>query len=309
MIPGIYKYQRVDVFTDRPFCGNPMAVFTDAQGLDEVTMQRIARELHLSETSFVFPSASDASDYAVRVFTPSAEIRTDGSPTLGTVFALGRAAKLRDVSRVVLHGNSGPVSVTLVSPMTTMRHPIPEFGDKYEDVDAAAALLCLTRRDILLPSPVQAVHCGLPFTLIPIADRDALQRIQFRTDIWRRTIANTPAPNIVAFTPNVREPHASRVRVFAPGIGVLEDAATPTAIGCVAAYLVRHSLIRCSEDEHLIFSQGIEMGRPSEIHATLKVAGKQLLSLRVGGECVWTGQGEIHVLPPPNNKAPPSSRP
>ncbi len=298
MTPGIYKYQRVDVFTNRPFCGNPLAVFTDAQGLDSESMQRIAREMHLSETSFVFPEPG-SKEYRVRVFTPTAEVRTGGAPTLGTVFALARQAKLRDAGRVVLHGQSGPVSVTMVSPMTTTRQPLPEFGDNYTDVDAAAAMLGLTRRDLMLPSPVQSVHCGIAYTLMPVRDLTSLANIQFRRDIWQRTLAKTAAPVVVAFTPDVKAPYAARTRVFAPGLGVMEDPATPTAVGAVAAYMVRHGIVAPAEQVELTVHQGVEIGRPSEVYVNLKTKERRITSLRVGGECVWMGQGEIHILTPP----------
>ena len=314
MTPGIYKYHRVDVFTNRPFCGNPLAVFTDAQGLDTDSMQRISRELNLSETSFVFPAEpgsrppkapsprrepSNNKQYRVRVFTPTAEVRTGGAPTLGTVFALAREAKLRDAGRVVLQGQSGPVSVTMVSPMTTTRQPVPEFGDNYADIDAAAALLGLTRRDLLLPSPVQSVHCGIAYTLIPVRDLPSLANIQFRRDIWNRTIAKTSAPVVVAFTPDVKAPYAARTRVFAPGLGVSEDPATPAAAGAAAAYMVRHGIVSTASEVDLIVHQGVEIGRPSEIHVALKAKERRVTSLRIGGECVWMGQGEIHLLAPP----------
>ncbi len=298
MTPGIYKYQRVDVFTNRPFCGNPLAVFTDAQGLDTESMQRIARELHLSETSFVFPAAAGSKEYRVRVFTPTAEVRTGGAPTLGTVFALAREAKLRNAGRVVLQGQSGPVSVTMVSPMTTTRQPLPEFGDNYGDIDAAAAMLGLTRRDLLLPSPVQSVHCGIAYTLIPVRDLPSLANIQFRKDIWHRTLAKTSAPVVVAFTPDVTPPHAARIRVFAPGLGVAEDPATPTAAGAVSAYMLRQGIVANDAELELVIEQGVEISRRSEVHVSLKAKDRRVTSLRVGGECVWMGQGEIHILTP-----------
>jgi trans-2,3-dihydro-3-hydroxyanthranilate isomerase len=290
----VYRYHRVDVFTDRPFCGNPLAVFPDAQGLDDATMQRIACEMNLSETAFVFPSNTEAA-YAVRVFTPSAELTKAGAPTLGTAFVLAREAMLPDSRRVVLQEHSGPISVTLVSPMTTMQYPDPDFGAEYLDFDAAAAMLGLARRDLLLPAPVQVVMCASPFTLVPLRDLDALARIQFRVDIWRRTLGQSSAPDIVAFTPDVRPPLSARARVFAPAVGVAEDPATGTACACIGAYLIRYGLVQCGSEAHLTIAQGVEMGRPSEIHVLARTDGKRVTSLRVGGQCVWTGQGELHV--------------
>jgi trans-2,3-dihydro-3-hydroxyanthranilate isomerase len=292
---AVYRYQRVDVFTDQPFCGNPLAVFPNAEGLDTETMQRIAGELNLSETSFVFPSSSGNAAYEVRVFTPTAELMVAGAPTLGTVFVLARESMLPDPRRVVLQEQSGPISVTLVSPMTTMQQPDPDFGAEYTDHEAAAAMLGLGRRDLLLPAPVQVVVCAKPYTLIPVKDLDALARIQFRADIWRRTIGQGSAPDIVAFTPGVRAPVNARARVFAPAVGVAEDPATGTACACIGAYLIRYGLVECGPETHLTIAQGVEMGRPSEVHVIARVDGRRVTSLRVGGQCVWTGQGELHV--------------
>lgn len=292
---AVYRYQRVDVFTDQPFCGNPLAVFPNAEGLDTETMQRIACELNLSETSFVFPSSSGDAAYEVRVFTPTAELMHARGPTLGTVFVLARESMLPDSRRVVLQEQSGPVSVTLISPMTTMQHPDPDFGAEYGDLEAASAMLGLNRRDLLLPAPVQVVVCGSPYTLIPLKDLDALARIQFRLDIWRRTLGQSSAPDIVAFTPAVRAPISARTRVFAPAVGVAEDPATGSACACVGAYLIRHGLVDSGAEAQLTIAQGVEMGRPSEVHVLARVAGRRVTSLRVGGQCVWTGQGELHV--------------
>lgn len=297
MVPGVYKYQRVDVFTNRPFCGNPLAVFTDAQGLDTESMQRIARELHLSETTFVFPAEGQPRDYAVRVFTPTSEVRTGGAPTLGTVFALAREAKLRDSKRIVLQAQSGPVSVTMVSPMTTTRQPLPEFGGKYADIDAAAAMLGLVRQDLLLPAPVQAVHCAMPYTVVPVRDPAALSAVQFRRDIWQRTIGKTTSPAVAAFTLTVGDPRRARVRVFAPGLGVAEDPATPGAAGAITAYMVKYGIIEAEPEGQLTVSQGVEIGRPSEIYVSVKASRRTVTGIRIGGECVWMGQGEIHVYP------------
>lgn len=270
-------------------------MFPNAEGLDTEMMQRIAGELNLSETSFVFPSSSGDYAYAVRVFTPSAEMTTAGAPTLGTVFVLAREAMLPDPQRVVLEEQSGPVSVTLVSPMTTMQYPAPDFGTEYNDLDAAAAMLGLARKDLLLPAPVQTVVCGTPFTLVAVKDLDALARIQFRLDIWRRTLGQSRAPDIVAFTPHQKGQINARARVFAPAVGVAEDPATGTACACVAAYMVRYNLIDCGPETHITIAQGVEMGRPSEVHVLLRVEDGRVTSLRVGGQCVWTGQGELLV--------------
>lgn len=295
MVTGVYRYQRIDVFTDRPFCGNPLAVFTRAEGLDADSMQRIARELHLSETTFVFPSGDQGFDYDVRIFSPLAELPTAGAPSLGTVFALAREEKNRADGRFVLQQKDGPVSVTMVAPMMTMKQPCPQVLDPVEEADAVVAMLCLNRADLIPGLLPRRVDCLNPYTVVPLANRAALRSVEFRMDIWRRTLARGSAPTVVAFTTDVRPPHVARVRVFAPAFGIHEDPATAPACGAVAAYMVQAGLLSAEEAKQVVISQGVEMGRPSDVHVMLNCEGNQPMSLRIGGTCVWTGQGEIHV--------------
>jgi trans-2,3-dihydro-3-hydroxyanthranilate isomerase len=297
MVGRVYQYQLIDVFSDTPFCGNPLAVFTDAQGLSTDLMQKIARELNLSETTFVLPSSSTDYDYAVRIFTPTSELTMAGHPTIGTAFALAHVDKLDDAQRVVFEEGVGPVSVTMMAPMTTMQHPMPEYGGEYSDREAAAASLTLSRSDLLAGAPVQAISCGVPFTLIPIRDLDALQRIQFRADIWSRTIGRSEAPHVMAFTLDAPAPSVARCRVFAPALGVTEDPATGSACGSLGAYIVRHRMVDYTSQSHFVMTQGVEMGRPSQVHVILTVERDKITSLRVGGQCVWAGRGEIHISP------------
>lgn len=298
MPSGVYRYHRVDVFTDRPFCGNPLAVFTRAQGLDADTMQRLARELGLSETVFVFPSDDSAYDYSVRIFTPAAELDTGGAPSLGAIFALAREEQLRESSgRFVLDEKGGAISVTLVAPMMTMKQPCPQVLDPLREADAAAALLCLTRQDLLPGAPPHVVECGTPYTLVAVRSVEALSRIELRMDIWRRTLAQTKAPTVVAFVPSPQVPFVARARVFAPALGVHEDAATAPACGAIVAFMVDRGLLDEKAAQQAIVEQGVEMGRRSEVHVMLVSENGRPSSLRIGGQCVWTGQGEVHVAP------------
>jgi trans-2,3-dihydro-3-hydroxyanthranilate isomerase len=275
-----------------------MAVFTRAQGLDTETMQRLAHELGLSETTFVFPADDSANDYSVRIFTPTTELSVGGSPSLGTVFALAREEQLREASgRFVLEEKGGAVSVTLIAPMMTMKQPCPRVLEPLREADAASALLCLTRQDLLPGAPPHVVECGSAFTLVAVKSQEALSRVDLRMDIWRRTLAQTPAPTVVAFTPDVKAPHCARARVFAPALGVHEDPATAPACGAVVAFMLDRGLLGESAATHAVVQQGVEMGRASEVHVMLTCEGGRPSALRIGGQCVWTGQGEVHVVP------------
>ncbi len=296
---GAYHYRLVDVFTSQPFSGNPLAVFTDARGLDTERMQRIARELNHPETTFVFPPFDQAHDYSVRIFSPSAELPTAGHPTIGTAFALAFEARQRNPAapkRMVFDEVSGPVSVSLASPITTTRQELPRFGAEYPEPNTAAAVISLTSQDLVPGLPVQAVASRLPYLLLPVASLEALERARLREDIWERTVRRFEAPQLYAFCMEAHhETSTATVRMFAPGIGVTEAPATESACGPLAAYLLRHQLVPMNREQSFIFEQGASIGRPSVLHVTAEQQEGVLTHLRVGGQCVVVGKGTIFV--------------
>jgi trans-2,3-dihydro-3-hydroxyanthranilate isomerase len=294
-----YRYLLVDVFTERRFSGNPLAVFTDARGLNTDIMQRIARELSHPETTFVFPPADNAYDYSVRIFTPHAELPTAGQSTIGTAFALAQERRVQAPlapQRLVFDEVAGPVSVSMVSPVTTMKQQLPRFGSLYPEPQTAAAILSLKPTDLQRDLPVQAVASSIPYLIIPVRELEALQRIRLRADIWERTVRNFEAPNIFAFTLQTENPQTTaRARMFAPALGIMEAPATESASGPLAAYLVRHKLVPDRPEQSLSIEQGAEIGRPSCIHVHVEQRNGELGSLRIGGQCVLVGEGVIYV--------------
>jgi trans-2,3-dihydro-3-hydroxyanthranilate isomerase len=293
-----YRYRLVDVFTDRRFSGNPLAVFTDARGLDTERMQRIARELNHSETTFVFPPFDQSHDYSVRIFSPHAELPTGSYPSIGTAFALSqeRAAPVVPRNRMVFDEASGPVSVSLVSPVTTTKQELPRFGATYTETHTAAAVLSLTLEDLMPGLPVQAVASSMAFLMIAVNGLDALKRIRLRTDIWERTIRRFEAPHIYAFSlESERVGSSATARMFAPALGISEAPATEAACGPLAAYLVRYRLVPMRREHLFVFEQGAEIGRPSVIHVSAEQENDTLTQLRIGGQCVVVGEGMIYV--------------
>lgn len=294
-----YSYRLVDVFTDQRFSGNPLAVFTDARGLDTERMQRIARELNHTETTFVFPPFDASHDYSVRIFSPHAELPRGSYPSIGTAFALSQeraAAVPAPRNRMVFDEASGPVSVSLVSPVTTTKQELPTFGSAYPELHTAAAVLSLTLDDLMPGLPVQAVASSMAFLIVAVSGLEALKRIRLRTDIWERTIRRFEAPHIYAFTlESEKQGSTATARMFAPALGISEAPATEAACGPLAAYLVRHKLVPARKEHLFIFEQGAEIGRPSVIHVSAEQDGAQLTQLRIGGQCVLVGEGTIFV--------------
>ena len=213
-------YHLVDVFTDRAFGGNPLAVFLDGNGLSDALMQAIAKELNLSETTFVLPPDEAKHDFRVRIFTPKSELPMAGHPTIGTAFVLTREGMLKKREAVFEEGvGPVPVSIELGADgpgFVEMRQPLPKFGPRFEDANAVAEMLSLDRRAIR-DLPLEVVSCGNPFFFVPIDTLESIRRIRFRADLAERVVKETGATGVFVFTQEVEfEDSRLHGRLFAP---------------------------------------------------------------------------------------------
>lgn len=302
-----YQYMLVDVFTNRPFGGNPLAVFPDARGLSSQTMQAIAREFNLSETTFVLPPTEPGADYRVRIFTPAIELPMAGHPTVGTAFILAREhmqTTPHHPQQTTMRLEEGvgiiPVTLdwtTLHAPRITMQQPLPTFGPRFEEPERLAALLGLAITELRSDLPLEVVSCGVPFLLVPIKDLQAIARISFQQGLWQQTLANFAAPQILAFTQQTQTPEASvHCRMFAPAMGIVEDPATGAANGPLGSYLVHYHLVPSQERVvSLLSEQGFEMGRPSLMYITVEHTNGTIHHVGVGGHCVFMGEGRLEI--------------
>ena len=298
-------YHLVDVFTNRPFGGNQLAVYTNGRGLSTALMQSIAKEMNFSETTFVVPPDDPANDYRVRIFTPASELPIAGHPTVGTSYVLARERMIeRDggEANIVLEEGVGPVPVRVEfkdgePSFAEMRQPLPSFGPRFEDAAALAEMLSLDARDITDTGlPPEVVACGQPFLYVPLRDLSAIRRIRLRLDVWDRLVGGSEAQNVFVFTREVEHDGSTvHSRMFAPGIGIGEDAATGAASGPLGSYLVRHRVFPSDGRAEFISEQGIEMGRPSVIKIRIEHDGPDIRAVRVGGECVFMGEGFLEV--------------
>ncbi len=292
-----YRYHTLDVFTDRPFGGNPLAVFPDARGLSAAQMQTVARELNLSETVFVLPAEAGGTR-RVRIFTPGAELPFAGHPTVGTAIllvALGEVPAEDGEVEVVLEEGVGPVPVTV-----RVRGGRPEFARftaarAPELLPAPAELASVIGLDAadLADAPWEpaVASCGVPFTVIPLRDLDALARARLDPAAWERVLAGSGAPSVYPVVP-AAPGGTVRVRMFAPNMGIAEDPATGAAAAALGGYLARGagSGTLCWTVE-----QGVEMGRPSRIQLEADVAGGRATAVRVGGSAVLMSEGTMEV--------------
>lgn len=297
------RYSLVDVFTNRAFGGNPLAVFTDARGLPPETMQAIAKEMNLSETTFVLPPQDPKHDYQVRIFTPAVELPMAGHPTVGTAFVLAREHMISlagGETTIVFEEGVGPIEVTLSSKDDTiqsifMRQLLPTFGSRFDERERIAQMLSLDLDALDAPLPVETVSCGVPFLFVPIKSLKAMRAIRFRKDVWEN-LRDFVAPEVFVFTREVESPGSTiHSRMFAPAMGIAEDPATGAASGPLGCYLVRHGLVPPAPAAHIISEQGIEMGRPSLIQIRIEQEADNITGVHVGGQCHFMGEGYLEL--------------
>jgi trans-2,3-dihydro-3-hydroxyanthranilate isomerase len=296
------RYVHLDVFTDRAFGGNQLAVFPQPAGLDTATMQAITREMNYSECTFVFPPDDARTAVRVRIFTPGRELPMAGHPTVGTAFALAHEGVIPPGQEQVVFGlGIGPTTVRLRweaghLAFAEMQQRPPEFGEPVADIAPVAAALNLEARDVAAArSPVQTVSCGVPFLFVPLATRDAVDRAMVdQAALTRLCRALGIAEEVFIFSNEPGDDGATAYsRMFAPGLGVTEDPATGSASGPLGCYLVRHRLVPPEQAGQIVSVQGVKMQRPSRIHIAIGVQGDTIDDVRVGGQAVLVGEGVL----------------
>jgi trans-2,3-dihydro-3-hydroxyanthranilate isomerase len=296
------RYVVLDVFTTRRFAGNPLAVVLDSKGLDDATMQAIAREFALSETVFVLPPADPAHRAALRIFTPERELPFAGHPTVGAAVLLG----LRDAAAgtpsgyMVLEERVGPVHCKVHPAGATTGEAIFRLPRLPAEVGAAsstamlAGALGLDRREIGFGNHVPSVYsAGLGFTFVPVTSLEAMRRIRLETSLWVSAVRPRENPNAYAYCRQTEESgHQFHARMFAPAMGIDEDAATGSAVAAFAGVLMRFE--KPGDGTHrFIIEQGYEMGRPSQITLDLHVEGGALGKACIGGDAVIVSEGVL----------------
>ncbi|MBW3535010.1 MAG: PhzF family phenazine biosynthesis protein [Gemmatimonadetes bacterium] len=297
------EFHVLDVFTDRVFGGNPLGVFPDAASLDDALMQAIAREMNLSETVFLSPAATADGTRRVRIFTPAVEVPFAGHPTIGTAWFLvasGSVPVEGDTVTVRLDENVGrvPVEVTLEGGEPSFARFTTAVLPEHRPVEATdeelARLLSLEPADLgargLEP---ETVSTGLPYTIVPVRGRDALERCRLDLPTWDRLLRDSDGHHVYVAAPDASGDADFRVRMFAPGSGVPEDPATGSAAAAFAGYLGRRQSGDGVHTWRLV--QGVEMGRPSRLEAHAEVRGGEVVRVRVGGQAVHVSRGVMEV--------------
>ncbi|KPJ96473.1 MAG: hypothetical protein AMS18_00805 [Gemmatimonas sp. SG8_17] len=302
-----YKFYQADVFTNQPLTGNPLAVFPDALGLRDETMQALAREMNLSETTFVFPS--DQATKLVRFFTPAAEIPLAGHPTIGTWWILAELGKVelpREGTRRVTQGTGAgilPVDIHVqdgAPSRVVMVQALPAFGPVFPDPAQLGEALGGTETTVLRDPAPQVVSTALPQLMVPIRSLGELQELPSggggaRLSNLLRQVGTDCA---MCYTLETTDPSTTvHCRMFAPGLGVPEDPATGSAAGALGSYLVQRGVVQARNGvATVVVEQGIEIGRPSRIDVEISVGElAEIHEVRVGGQAVTVIRGEVQV--------------
>ena len=288
----------VDVFAEEKYAGNQLAVVEDGRQLSSIEMQKIAKEMHFSETSFILSDKKRQGGYDVRIFTPETELPFAGHPTLGTAYIILREIIKKPVEKIVLNLKVGPITVTPTYnaqgqlDIVWMKQKQPTFGQTFE-AEVIAPVLNLDVADIETAFPIQEVSTGVPDIIVPLKTLSAVKRARIDKDKYNKLIENIESKSIFIFSPETyhRQNHLN-ARMFADYYGVPEDPATGSANGCLAAYLVKHRYF--GQDQiNIRVEQGYEIGRPSLLLLKAKQGKGEMIDVNVGGRVQPIAKGEL----------------
>lgn len=296
------RYFVLDVFTDQKFAGNPLAVVLDGAGLDDELMQKITSEFNLSETVFVTSVDREKQSAKIRIFTPLHELPFAGHPTVGTAALVARECFGGDgASEIVLEEQIGPVecSVTIDNEAANAEFTLPqlpEYVGECGGVETVAEALGLSVSDIGFDNHrPQQWSAGVPYSLIPVASIAAVQKIEANSLIWAQAFGEGHHNNAFVYCRECEKAsNQFHARMFWPGAGIREDAATGSAAAAFSGIVMQNE--KLAEGDHsFVIEQGYEMGRPSLINLTLEVHEGMLKRAMIGGNVVEVARGVICI--------------
>jgi trans-2,3-dihydro-3-hydroxyanthranilate isomerase len=305
-----YEFVQLDVFTQTPLMGNPLAIFTDARGLDDGEMQALAREMNLSETTFILPRdpAIEAQEGKnVRIFTVMEELPFAGHPTLGTalhLYASESAPDSKASAEITLDLKVGKIPVRFTANAENagrnrvdgqvfgeMRQRDPEFGKTFSR-EEVARVIGIAADEIPSEWPIQIVSTGFPFAMVPFRNQKTLTNLNFSYAQAAKFLKNSEGKFFYFLCPERREKNRLEVkaRMFFYGG---EDPATGSAAGCAASWMVQHKI--ANSDEQVMIRQGDAIRRPSEMYVRATRDGERVTNVRVGGYAVEVLRGTVRL--------------
>lgn len=286
----------VDVFAERKYAGNQLAVVRGAKSLSATQMQEIAKEMSYSETTFMLSEEERDGGYDVRIFTPENELPFAGHPTLGTAYVIQRELIKKRVEKIVLNLKVGRIPVTFsyggeAPDLLWMQQMQPTFGRRVTP-EVISEVLGLKNESVDQRFPVEEVSTGVPVIITPLETIDSLRGAKLDRDRYFRLIKDTEAKSILVFSPETRSRENDlSVRFFAEYYGVPEDPATGSANGCLAAYLVKHRYFE-KDQINVRVEQGYEIGRPSLL--LLRAEDREEgIDVHVGGKVIMVARGGL----------------
>jgi trans-2,3-dihydro-3-hydroxyanthranilate isomerase len=291
-------YYVVDVFTAAPLLGNPLAVFPDATGLDSGTMQRIARELNLSETTFMLPRESDDVRTRVRIFTPGSELPFAGHPTIGTAFVMRSLGIVpRSSKNFVLQENIGDVAVRIEDgedPIIWLTTPPIEKLGEYAP-ERCAAMLGLQPDQLVANVPCEVLSAGNSFIFVAVDRPATVDQARLDTVVFEQIVKDRSTPtSVFVFAATDTGAYS---RMFASELGVAEDPATGSATGPLALFMMKYGLAQSGDGTRLVSEQGTKMGRQSFLH--VHVHGERGADgIEVGGHVAALAKGTMRIPSP-----------
>jgi trans-2,3-dihydro-3-hydroxyanthranilate isomerase len=289
------RFYLVDVFAEEKYAGNQLAVLRNAGELPTVQMQRIANEMHFSETSFVLSDERRKGGYDVRIFTPVRELPFAGHPTLGTAHVIRQSILDETVNKVVLNLKVGQIPVTFErgregQETSWMKQISPTFGKRFKPT-GISQMLSLNASDIDDRFPIQVVSTGVPFIIAPLKTLDAVKRARMDKEKHLELTKGTEVEVLVFCPETYKKENNLNVRVFVDLFGIPEDPATGSANGCLAGYLSHYRYFG-DEQVNVRVEQGYEIGRPSLLYLKAE-KGQGKIQVYVGGNVVTVASGEL----------------
>jgi trans-2,3-dihydro-3-hydroxyanthranilate isomerase len=299
------RFLHYDVFTDRRFEGNQLAVFTEAAGIDEQTMQKLTAEMNFSESTYILPAEQPETDIRMRIFTPGSELPMAGHPVVGSAFALAREGVIkRGQGRFVFGLNIGPTPVELEwngdalsfawmdQKLPEVKPPVASSQDVLRAVGIDHDAFASTKL------PIEEISCGNAFIFVPLASRAALDAAEPDVAGLKR-LRSGFGKHVGVFlftTDGATDDTTIYSRMFAPSQGIIEDPATGSASGPVGCYLLTHGLVPPDRADRIVSLQGVAMGRPSYIHIKIGSDDRGAITrVQVGGQSILAGEGHMFV--------------
>jgi trans-2,3-dihydro-3-hydroxyanthranilate isomerase len=282
-------FYQVDVFSDELFGGNPLAVFLRGEDFKELQFQQVAKEMNLSETTFVFPSSHPDADFDVRIFTPEKEIPFAGHPTLGTAFVLRYTGLVPSTqNHLRLNFKVGIIPVGIQEERNFfMTQPQGKILQTFPNTEEIAQLLGLSVNNLEPDLPIQTASTGFPALLIPINSLRSMQRIVLNLTSLKVLMEEAGVDMIYPFTRQTLNANSSiHARGFAPFVGIPEDPATGSVAGALGYYLNDKN----SAEKKIIIEQGYEMKRPGLIYVTVDEA-----KIRVAGKVTMVFKASLYL--------------